>query len=181
VCAALELLGREIVTITGYPAPKIFTTVTTKSPFHYVISRNLHRRHLTIEERREIAAKLLATNPEQSNRQVAKIVKLDHQTVAAVRSERESTGEIPQLKKTKGSDGKARPARVLSARPKLGTPVEKTIAYDFCKLRTAWHEVEAQAVAGNDTRLRMALQGLQTEVGHALKADRITIKPSGTS
>jgi len=77
-------------------------------PFTFVVSRNLHRRHLTVEQRKEVAAKLLAINPAQSNRQVAKATGIDHKTVATVRAAGEATGEIPQLDKTVGADSKAR-------------------------------------------------------------------------
>jgi ParB-like chromosome segregation protein Spo0J len=80
------------------------------SPLDYVISMNLHRRHLTSEQKREIVAAVLKESPDQSNRQVAGQVKVDHKTVADVRHELESTGEIPQLERTKGKDGKKRPA-----------------------------------------------------------------------
>ena len=53
-------------------------------------------------------AKLLKVMPDKSNRQIAAIVDCDHKTVAAVRAELEATGEIPQLEKTIGKDGKAR-------------------------------------------------------------------------
>jgi hypothetical protein len=36
---------------------------------------------------------------------------VDHKTVAPIRGELESTGEIPQLDRTVGKDGKARPAK----------------------------------------------------------------------
>jgi len=88
-------------------------------PVAYVISKNVHRRHLTAEQKRELIAKLLKAAPEKSNRQIAETVKADHKTVAAVRSEEEATGEIPQLEKTVGADGKARkrPAKKRAAVP----------------------------------------------------------------
>jgi hypothetical protein len=78
-------------------------------PYAYVVSKNLHRRHLTPEQKRELIAKVLKAKPEQSNRQVAEQVKVDHKTVGAERKRLEATGEIPQLKKTVGADGKRRP------------------------------------------------------------------------
>jgi hypothetical protein len=80
-----------------------------KDPYEYAISANIRRRHLTAEQKRELIAKLLQAAPEKSDRQVAKIVNVDHKTVGSVRKEKEATGEIPQLKKTVGADGKARP------------------------------------------------------------------------
>jgi hypothetical protein len=61
----------------------------------YIISKNIHRRHLTAEQRRALIAKLIKAQPEKSDRQVAKTAKVDHKTVAGVRSEIEGHGEIP--------------------------------------------------------------------------------------
>ena len=84
-------------------------------PAAFVISANIHRRHLTAEKKREIIAKLIKAQPEKSNRQIAKTAKVDHKTVASIRAEKESTGEIPQLEKTIGADGKW-PRRMSSLR-----------------------------------------------------------------
>lgn len=73
-----------------------------------IVSLNLHRRHLDAEAKRDVIAKLLKANPEQSNRTIAKQVKADDKTVAKVRREMQSTADIPQLEKTVGADGKAR-------------------------------------------------------------------------
>jgi hypothetical protein len=80
-------------------------------PFDYVLSANIHRRHLTAEQKREIIAKVLKAKPEASNRQIAKQVKADDKTVGNVWRELEATAEIPQLDKTTGADGKARPTK----------------------------------------------------------------------
>ena len=74
----------------------------------YVISKNIRRRHLTAEQKRKLIGKVIAAEPEASDRQIAKQVKADHKTVGAIRKKNEATGEIPQLKKTTGADGKAR-------------------------------------------------------------------------
>jgi hypothetical protein len=73
-----------------------------------VISLNVRRRHLTAEQKRDLIARLLKLQPESSNRQIAKTATADHKTVGSVRSELEATGEIPQLDKTVGADGKSR-------------------------------------------------------------------------
>jgi hypothetical protein len=78
-------------------------------PLHFVISKNIRRRHLTSEQRREIIAKLLKQSPEASDRQIAVTTGVDHKTVGAVRAEQEATGEIPQLEKRTGRDGRKRP------------------------------------------------------------------------
>jgi hypothetical protein len=91
--------------------------VVTDDPWDYVISVNMHRRHLTGEQKREIVAKLLNANPEKSNRSIARAAKVDDKTVGAVRRELEATAEIPQLDKRTGKDGKARPAKATSSKP----------------------------------------------------------------
>jgi hypothetical protein len=66
-------------------------------PWAYVISANLHRRHLTAKQKRNVIANLLKAQPEKSNRQIGEMAKADHKTVGAVRAEGEATGELPQL------------------------------------------------------------------------------------
>jgi hypothetical protein len=77
-------------------------------PIAFVISKNIHRRHLTTEQKRDVITKLLKAQPEKSNRQIAKTAKVDDKTVGTIRREMESTAEIPQLEKTVGADGKVR-------------------------------------------------------------------------
>lgn len=67
---------------------------------------NLARRHLTQEQRRALITGQLRDTPEKSNRQIAKGLGVDHKTVSAIRDGMETTGEIPQLGKTIGADGK---------------------------------------------------------------------------
>jgi hypothetical protein len=57
-----------------------------------IVSLNLHRRHLTPEQKRDLIAKVLKAKPETSNRQIGAITKSDKKKVAAVRTELESTG-----------------------------------------------------------------------------------------
>jgi ParB-like chromosome segregation protein Spo0J len=91
-----------------------------KDPVAYVISKNIHRRHLTAEQRRDLIAKLIAANPEKSDRAIAEQTKGSHQTVGRVRKAVEATGpDGPVEKKRVGKDGKARkqPAKNDSGRP----------------------------------------------------------------
>jgi hypothetical protein len=80
-------------------------------PYDIVLSMNVHRRHLTAEQKRELIAKVLKANPEKSNREIARQVKDDHKKVARVREAAESTGALPQLERTVGKDGKERPTK----------------------------------------------------------------------
>lgn len=84
---------------------------TGDDPLGEVLSLNLHRRDLTAADRREVVRQALKIDPSLSNRFVAAKTGVSDKTVAAVREELESTAEIPQLKKTKGRDGKARTSK----------------------------------------------------------------------
>jgi predicted flap endonuclease-1-like 5' DNA nuclease len=77
-------------------------------PQAYVLSANVHRRHLDAKERRDLIGQLLAADPSKSNRTIASIVGASDKTVASVRREREATAEIPHLTERTGKDGKTR-------------------------------------------------------------------------
>jgi ParB-like chromosome segregation protein Spo0J len=65
---------------------------TDSDAVNFVISANIHRRHLTPRQRRDLIAQVLKLAPEKSNRQIAATTKVDHKTVATMRTELESTG-----------------------------------------------------------------------------------------
>ncbi len=75
---------------------------------------NLNRRHLTREQKQRLVDYFLKSDPVQSDRIIAKKSGSDHKTVGTVRTKLESTGEIPQLKKRKGADGKERKSVITS-------------------------------------------------------------------
>jgi hypothetical protein len=96
-------------------------------PAAYVVSANIHRRHLTQEHKRKLVAKLVKAQPEKSDRQIAKDAKVHHETVGAVRRDLEATGGIRQLKKTVGADGKSRKRRVVKPKPVTEAKTEKKV------------------------------------------------------
>ena len=80
-------------------------------PYEYVLSANMHRRHLTGEQKRELIAKVLKAQPGSSNRKIAALTKVDDKTVGAVREKLEGSAEIPHVDKRQDSKGRQQPAR----------------------------------------------------------------------
>jgi hypothetical protein len=103
------------------PIPKSYSR--DEDPYAVVLTYNIQRRHLTPEQRRYLVTKILQREPEQSNRRIARQVKVDQHMVASVRAEAEATGAVPQLKRTIGADGKSRPAR-MPRRAKPDLPIQ---------------------------------------------------------
>jgi hypothetical protein len=97
-------------------------------PAAYVISANIHRRHLTADQKRELIGKVIAAKPEASDRQIAKQVKADHKTVGAIRKKKEATGEISPVEKRTGADGKVRKQPARKAKPEA--KIENSIGPD---------------------------------------------------
>ncbi len=83
------------------------------NPAAYVCSANLQRRHhkLTTEQKRDLIARVLKENPELSDRQVAKITKTSHPTVAAERRELEGRGKISTSETRTDTKGRQQPAK----------------------------------------------------------------------
>jgi hypothetical protein len=88
------------------------------NPVAYALSANLHRRHLTAEQRRELIAKLIKATPEKSDRQIAETVKVSHVTVGAVRAEMESRGQIDHVETRTDTKGREQPAKKTSVKAK---------------------------------------------------------------
>jgi hypothetical protein len=85
---------------------------------------------------------------EKSDRSIAGQTKADHKTVGAVRQELESAGEIPQLDKTAGADGKARKLPERKPPDPQEKEDRKTCVALYQKVLDAEREAAAQSLAG---------------------------------
>jgi hypothetical protein len=79
-------------------------------PYAYVISANIHRRHLTAEQKRDLVTELLKAKPERSDRSIAKATKSSPTFVGKVRAEAEEAGTVSTVDTRTGDDGVAQPA-----------------------------------------------------------------------
>lgn len=116
--AALEAVGIHItrdgrkIFAEGVKMPKsVIVDSRVTDPYEFVISANIHRRHLTAEQKRDLIAKLLKIDPARSDRKIGESVKADNKTVASVRKEMESREEIPHVERRKDSKGRTQPAQ----------------------------------------------------------------------
>jgi DNA modification methylase/ParB-like chromosome segregation protein Spo0J len=105
---------------------------------------NLARRHLSVEQRRQVIEQQLRETPQLSDRKIGRSLHVDGKTVGAVRAQMEETAEIPQFDSRMGADGRARPAR-RAARAKCalcGEPVEEAgrTSHEACELMRAARE-----------------------------------------
>ncbi len=89
---------------------------------------NMQRRYLSQEQKRGLIEAQLRDTPERSNRQIAAGLGVNHETVGAARERLEATGEIRQLDRTIGADGKSRPASYSAASPSTPAPAEQLAA-----------------------------------------------------
>src|SRR5262249_11952161 len=69
---------------------------------------------LTRIEKRGIIAGSLKENPEKSDREIGRTVKVDHKTRGADRAEQEARGEIPHVEARTDTKGRKQPAKKKS-------------------------------------------------------------------
>jgi len=157
---ALVLLGEKIFDKKGRVLEAIgqFPEDAKDDPVSYVISKNVHRRHLTPEQKRDLIAKALKANPDQSNNQVAKQTKADDKTVAKVRADLESRSEIPNVETRTDTKGRKQPAK----KSKPDTATESTRPQEIVDALNPTAEASAEArrahyAAEEDAFLRSTL------------------------
>jgi ParB-like chromosome segregation protein Spo0J len=78
--------------------------------YAFVLSANIHWRHLTAEQKRDLIAKLLKAKPEQSDRQIAKQTKTSPTTVGKIRKEAEATGDVSKVDTRTDTKGRKQPS-----------------------------------------------------------------------
>jgi ParB-like chromosome segregation protein Spo0J len=80
-------------------------------PVAFVISANIHRRHLTAGQKRDLIEKLIKAEPTKSNRQVAETVGVSHTHVNKVRTEMEEASDVETVSTSIDTRGREQPAR----------------------------------------------------------------------
>jgi hypothetical protein len=120
---ALELAGQRIFNADDTLAVQHCRLGPGEDPYERVVSLNIHRRHLKVEQKRELIAKLLKANPERSDRQVARLTAVSDKTVGAVRQRLEGNADIPHKPDRVEADGrKARGRKPTATVPVAAEP-----------------------------------------------------------
>ena len=130
---ALQSLGRNLFDDKGNLLSDLYRKLENDSESEivaFIVSKNIRRRHLTAEQKRDLLVKLLKADPTKSDRQIAKMVGCDHKTASKKRREEEGRGEIPHVKRRSDSKGRKQPARkartASPAKPKSNTTPTNT-------------------------------------------------------
>ena len=117
---ALDSLG-----IKNYPT-KVIGGLTDEEKWHFALSVNIKRRHLTTAQKRQLIEQELKRTPDIANNWLAEILGVDKNTVQAARKRLEATCEIHRYQKLRAKDGKIRKARLSQII--TNTPGELAIA-----------------------------------------------------
>lgn len=86
-----------------------------------VISLNLHRRHITNQEKRAVVENVLQKYPSLSNRAIARMTDSSHTHVGELREELEAKHQLEAVAKTIGKGGKKYPRKRKSRQRKHQT------------------------------------------------------------
>jgi ParB-like chromosome segregation protein Spo0J len=119
-CAALHILGRKPEEATASPA----FGEHPKDVKAFILSKNVHRRHLTSGERADALQGFVRANQKKSDRALAEEAGVSPTTIGKVRSKLSTAGQLKEAKRV-GKDNKARkvpakkPPRGIKPGPKL--------------------------------------------------------------
>jgi len=92
-------------------------------PSDLAASFNIHRRHLTAEQKHQLTAKVIKIDPAKSDRQIAKIVRTSPTTVGKIRTGLVATGDVCRLDTRTDTKGRKQPAKKSRSSPtKIATP-----------------------------------------------------------
>ena len=126
----LEDNGIEVVTAGGELLVKHETIELPDdtAALSLVLSLNLHRRHLSVDARRELAKAILIAAPEMSDRAVSRIVGVSHPTIAKDRKKHEAKGDVETVTTSRDTRGRSQPRK----RKSRAAPRVPYSAYQEC-------------------------------------------------
>lgn len=100
----------EIAQSLGLPCPEVVKHGSPAELRTFAYSLNLHRRHLTREQKRDLIAQSLRQDPQLADREHARRTGVSPTTVGAVREELVESGDVSSLDTRTDSLGRQQPA-----------------------------------------------------------------------
>jgi hypothetical protein len=124
---AMEMAGINLVTGNGQPewANIPYRNVQGVDPFTFVISKNIHRRHLTADQKRELIERLLKATPEKSDRQIADEARSNRTTVGQIRKRLETSSDVSIVDTRRDTKGRRQKAH----KPSTKSPASAAAIY----------------------------------------------------
>jgi N6-adenosine-specific RNA methylase IME4/ParB-like chromosome segregation protein Spo0J len=137
----------------------------------HVRSLNLHRRHLSAAQRRQVIAAQLADTPDDSDRVIARRLAVSHTTVATVRRRLGVlSGQLGQLRARRGADGKMR--RLPMSRSMMA--ISENQARSVIKaLKSVPLEALASVSTADDIQIASGI--VRREANRALRLERLRV------
>ena len=159
---------KEIADDLGYECPEVVHQGEEDELRALARALNLARRHMNREQKRQIIADQLRETPDHTDRRMAKMLGVNHETVASVRAELEAVGGIRQLGRRVGSDGKAYkaskpgPAALRKGLEALGLHDETAILKAATQIRQQRTAEKARQQQAAEQKARRRLSGKPT-------------------
>jgi DNA-binding CsgD family transcriptional regulator len=145
-----------------------------KDPTGFVVSRNVHRRHLTAKQKRDVIVKLIKAQPEKSDRQIAKIAKASPTTVGTTRAKLEAKGEVSKLDTRIDGKGVKQPAVKAAATTRQRAKLEPQLDAG------AFHQLQTERQRNSDLTEQLhaaeiKIVGLESEI-EDLKRENVKLR-----
>jgi hypothetical protein len=105
--AGIEVIGANGVLFVPH---RVIEVADDDEAERLSLSLNVHRRHLSAEQKTPLIEKLIKANPEKSNRQIAKQTGTSHPYVGKVRERIEEAGDVETLPRRTDSKGRKQPS-----------------------------------------------------------------------
>ncbi|MET4179474.1 DNA-binding transcriptional regulator YhcF (GntR family) [Bradyrhizobium sp. JR7.2] len=167
---AMELVGVPIFATDGTIRDDLwaFRPDYQVDPYEFVLSANVHRRHLTPEQKRDVIAKLLKAQPEKSDRQIAGQIKVSPSTVGKVRKGMETSGDVSKLDTRTDARGRKQQAHKPPKQkdPAIAAAADRAVARSALMGATPGAEppVDASKWQAEVDRLKAENDGLRAEI-----------------
>jgi ParB-like chromosome segregation protein Spo0J len=120
--------GHVVIDAPDYdiPAPIEIVPDANFNAFAFVLSTNLHRRHLRNEEKRDITRKVIAAQPSFTDNAIAKMAGVDSKTVKRLRLDINANSEIQISDRVEATGRKARGRKPKIHPAPVATPIDVT-------------------------------------------------------